>query len=179
LSVGRLAETLQASHQTQVRYVDKSTHQERYRTLSFAFVPIRVEGVEHPLYLIVAHTGRKRPLLLVTNRRPERPEEAGALIQAYFERWGNEEVTRACKQLTGLERIRVRALSALRRLTWLAMIAVGIQALSVLTCPQLTRATLDRAKEFIRKVRFVVYRVWRVVQEDVRRALESRPHLFT
>jgi len=43
----------------------------------------------------------------------------------------------------------------------------------------LRRAILDRAKELIPKVRFVVYRIWRVVQADLRRALEVRPHRVT
>jgi len=106
-------------------------------------------------------------------------KEAGDLIQAYLERWGSEEVTRACKQLTGLERIRVRSFHAMRRLLWLAMIAVGMQSLMILTRPRLRRAILDRAKELIPKVRFVVYRIWRVVQADLRRALEVRPHRVT
>jgi hypothetical protein len=179
MNVGRLAETLEARHTTQIRYVDKSNHQEKFRSIPFTWAPIWVEGVDHALYLIVAHTGRKRPLLLVTDHRPESSEDAGELIQAYLERWGSEEVTRACKQLTGLERIRVRSLLAMRRLLWLAMIAVGIQALLLLTRPRLRRALLDRAKEFIPKVRFVAYRLWRVVQADLRHALEVRPHLFT
>jgi hypothetical protein len=179
MNVARLAATLDARHTTQIRYVDKSTHEERVRSIPFTWAPIWVDGVDHPLYLIVGHTGRKRPLLLVTDRRPVGPEDAGELIQAYLERWGSEEVTRACKQLTGQERIRVRSFRAMRRLTWLAMIAVGIQALADLTRPRLRRATLDRAKEFIEKVRFVLYRTWRVVQSDVLRALEARPHLFT
>jgi len=179
MNVGRLAETLDARYTTEIRYVDKSSHKEKSRSIPFTWIPIWVEGVDHALYLIVGHTGRKRPLLLVTDCRPETSTEAGELIQAYLERWGSEEVTRACKQLTGLERIRVRSLAAMRRLLWLAMIAVGIQAILILTRPRLTRAILDRAKEFIPKVRFVLYRVWRVVQTDLRRALEVRPHLFT
>jgi Transposase DDE domain len=178
VNILRFAQTLEARHTTQVRSVDKSTHQEKYRTIPFAWAPIWIDGVEQAQYLVVGHTGRKRPLLLITNRRPESPQEAGELIQAYLERWGNEEVTRACKQLTGLERIRVRKLQAIRRLVWLAMIAVGIQALSILTRPRWTQATLNRAKEFIRKVRFVLYRVWRVVQQDVLRALQVRPFRF-
>jgi hypothetical protein len=178
-NVGRLAETLDARYTTEIRYVDKSNHRERFRDIPFTWAPIWVEGVGHALYLIVAHTGRKKPLLLVTDRRPEASKDAGELIQAYLERWGSEEVTRACKQLTGLEGIRVRSLAAMRRLLWLAMIAVGIQALILLTRPRLRRAILDRAKEFIPEVRFVAYRVWRVVQTDLRRALEVRPHLFT
>jgi hypothetical protein len=179
MNVARLAETLEARHLTEIRYVDKSSHHEKFRSIPFTWAPIWVDGVDHALYLIVAHTGRKKPLLLVTDRRPETSKDAGELIQAYLERWGSEEVTRACKQLTGLERIRVRSLAAMRRLLWLAMIAVGIQALILLTRPRLRRAILDRAKEFVPKVRFVLYRVWRVVQTDLRRALEVRPHLFT
>jgi hypothetical protein len=92
---------------------------------------------------IVADTGRKRPLLLVTGCRPAR-KEAGDLIQAYLERWGAKVTT--CKQWTGLERIRVCSFHAMRRLLWLAMIAVGIQALMILArgCVGLS---LDRAKE--------------------------------
>lgn len=179
VNIGQLAESLAARHTTQIRYVDKSSHREKFRSISFTWVPIWVNGVDHALYLIVAHTGRKRPLLLVTDRRPASTKEAGDLIQAYLERWGSEEVTRACKQLTGLERIRVRSFHAMRRLLWLAMIAVGIQSLMILTRPRLRRSILDRAKEFIPKVRFVVYRIWRVVQADLRHALEVRPHLVT
>lgn len=179
INIGQLAETLDARHTTQIRYVNKSNHVEKFRSISFAWVPIWVKGVDHALYLIVAHTGRKRPLLLVTDRRPASTKEAGDLIQAYLERWGSEEVTRACKQLTGLERIRVRSFHAIRRLLWLSMIAVGIQALMILTRPRLRRAILDRAKEFIPEVRYVVYRIWRVVQTDLRRAMELRLHLVT
>ena len=174
INIGQLAETLDARHTTQLRHVNKSNHVEKFRSIPFAWVPIWVKGVDHALYLIVAHTGRKRPLLLVTDCRPASTKEAGDLIQAYLERWGSEEVTRACKQLTGLERIRVRSFHAMRRLLWLAMIAVGIQALMILTRPRLRRAILDRAKEFIPTVRFVAYRIWRVVQTDLRRALEAR-----
>ncbi|MEO5726310.1 MAG: transposase [Byssovorax sp.] len=179
VNISQLAESLDARHTTQIRYVDKSSHREKLRSIPFTWVPIWVKGVDHALYLIVAHTGRKRPLLLVTDCRPASPKEAGDLIQAYLERWGSEEVTRACKQLTGLERIRVRSFHAMRRLLWLAMIAVGIQSLMILTRPRLRRAILDRAKEFIPKVRFVVYRIWRVVQADLRHALEVRPRLVT
>ena len=178
-NVGQLAETLEARHTTEIRYVDKSSHKEKLRKIHFSWVPIWVDGVNHVMYLIVAHTGRKRPLLLVTDRRPESSKEAGDLIQAYLERWGSEEVTRASKQLTGLEKFRVRSFAAMRRLLWLAMIAVGIQALIILTRPRLRRAILDRAKEFISTVRFVLYRVWRVVRTDLERALMVRPHLFT
>jgi hypothetical protein len=179
LPVGRLAEALEARHMTQIRYIDKSTHEEKCRLIRFAYAPIWIDGVDHPLYLIVGHTGYKHPLLLVTDRCPRSAEEAGLLIQAYLERWGNEEVTRACKQLTGLERIRVRSLAAMRRLVWCGMIAVGLQALCILTRPRVRRAILNRAKEFIAQVRFVAYRVWRVIKEDMMHALKIRPHLFT
>lgn len=175
IALKELAKTLHAPYSTQVRFVDKSNHKTRYHLVAFNWVPIWIDGVHHPLYLIVVHTGKKNPMWLVTDRRPESTEEAGTLIQAYLERWGNEEITRACKQLTGLERVCVRSLRAIRRLVWLAMIAVGIQAFLILTQKRWTHSVLDRAKEFIRSVRFVLYRVFRVVKEEVRRAIEVRP----
>ena len=174
IAVETFAQTLAARHTMQIRYVDKRSHKEKYRTISFTWAPIWIDGVSHAQYLIVAHTGRKHPLLVVTNKRPENAKEAAASITAYMERWGNEEMTRACKQLTGLERIRVRSMASLRRMMWLAMIAVGLQAFSILTCGRLTRATLERAKEFIEEVRFVLYRIWRVVQGDILTALQRR-----
>lgn len=178
IQVGEMAKHLDAKHTTEVRFVDKRSHQERQRTVTFAWAPVWIDGVDHAQYVIVAPTGRKHPLLILTNRRPANDKEAGDIIQGYLERWGNEETTRACKQLTGLEQIRVRTLRSMRRLLWLAMVAVGLQAWSILTCGRLTRATLDRAKEFIKKVRFVLYRIWRVVQQDVLSALKTNPLRF-
>jgi len=178
LQVQALAATLQPRYVAEVRYVDKSNHKAKTRKVTFNWAPIYTDGVDHGQYLVVVHTGRKRPLLLVTNHRPESAEEAAELIQGYLERWGNEETTRAEKQLVGMEGMRVRTLGAMRRLLWLSMVAVGIQAMLILTCGRLTRAILDRAKEFIADVRFVLYRVWRVVQGDVRRAIDRRSPLL-
>jgi len=178
VQVQELAATLSPRYSAEVRYVDKSNHKARTRKVAFTWVLIHTDEVDHPQYLLVVHTGRKRPLLLVTSHRPQSPEDAAELIQAYLERWGNEEVTRAEKQLVGLEGMRVRTLAAMRRLLWVSMVAVGIQAMLILTCGRLKRAILDRAKEFVAEVRFVLYRVWRVVQGDVRRALDRRSPLL-
>lgn len=174
INVADLAASLRTPHTADVRFVDKSTHKERSREVEFGWAPIWIDGVDHAQYLIVVDTGRANRLLLVTDKRPENAAEAAAMIHAYFERWGSEEVTRVEKQVTGLEKVRVRSLCAIRRLGWLAMIAVGIQALATLTRPKLRQVTLSRAKEFIARVRFIFYRIWRVVQGDVRRALDRR-----
>ena len=178
LQVQAVAASLLPRYTAEVRYVHRSSHKARMRRVTFNWAPIYTDGVDHPQYLLVVHTGRKRPLLLVTNRRPESPEEAAELIQGYLERWGNEETTRAEKQIVKMEGMRVRTLAAMRRLLWLSMVAVGIQAMLILTCGRLKRAILDRAKEFIADVRFVLYRVWRVVQGDVRRAIDRRSPLL-
>ena len=174
VQVGVFAETLQTRHTAQVRYVNKFSHKAKKRTIPIAWAPVWIDGVDHPQYLVVGHTSKTRRLLLLTDVRPENAEEAGALLAAYLERWGNEETIRAVKQLTGLERIRVRAFPAIQRLVWLAMIAVGIQALMIMKHGRLTRAVLDRAKEFIKSVRYVIYRVWRVMREDLSRAVKPR-----
>jgi hypothetical protein len=58
--------------------VNKSNHVEKFEaSRSPGCLPIRVKGVDHALYLIVAHTGRKRPLLLVTDCRPASPRGRG------------------------------------------------------------------------------------------------------
>jgi hypothetical protein len=124
------------------------------------------QGVDHALYLIVTH-GSQTATLAGHRLSPGESERGRGPDPSPPRAVGSEEVTRACK-LTGLERIRVRSFHAMRRLLWLAMIAVGIQALMILTRPRLRRAILDRAKEFIPTVRFVAYRIWRVVQTDLR-----------
>jgi hypothetical protein len=58
------------------------------------------------------------------DRRPTRLHENDVTC-----RWGTEEATRAFKQLSGVEDFRVRKWESIPRLTFMASMAVGIQAL--------------------------------------------------
>lgn len=174
VKVGVLVESLDYRHTVLLRRVNKSTHKETWKSVPLAWVPVWIDGVDHAQYVVVAQTGKRTRLMVVTDVRPETAEQAGQLISAYLERWGNEEATRALKQLTGLENIRVRSLVAIRRLVWLALIAVGIQSAMTLGAGRLARAVLDRCKEFIAEVRYKIYRIWRVVRQDMIKAIERR-----
>ena len=116
-----------------------------------------MKGIEHSLYLLVANTGRRNLLYLITDRAPVSEKQAASWVRSYFERWGNEEVTRCLGQLTGLENIRVRSMKSIRRLVMMAMIAVGLVALLEVMHPAVARGLLGRSKEFIARVRYKTY----------------------
>jgi len=84
-------------------------------------------------------------------------------------RWGIEEDIRLRKQKTGVEGFRVRNWRSIRRLTFLAMLACGIQALWLLTSPKAAQRLIARVKVFIEHVLFQHYRLW----DGVRDALLS------
>ena len=162
-NIAKFAEGLKKSHVVNIRYVDKKTHAQRTYPLSFAFVPVRLPDVEGSFWLIVVTGTLGEDWLLLSDHRPRNAKEAAAIIQAYIERWGNEEVTRLWKQCTDAEDVRVRKLCAIRRLLFLSMIAVGIQALWFLLRPKSAQKLIARVKVFISIVRFVYYRLWRGV----------------
>jgi len=72
-------------------------------------------------------------------------------------------VTRLWKQCVDAEDVRVRKLCAIRRLLFLSMVAVGIQALWLLRRPKSAQKLIARVKVFIQSVRFLYYRLWRGV----------------
>jgi len=162
-NIATFAEGLKKSHAASIRYVDKKTHAQKTCRLSFAFVPVRLPDVEGSFWLIVVTGTQGEDWLLLSDQRPRSAKEAEAIIQAYIERWGNEEVTRLWKQCVDAEDVRVRKLCAIRRLLFLSMVAVGIQALLLLRRPKSAQKLIARVKVFIQSVRFLYYRLWRGV----------------
>lgn len=168
----QFVENLARKYQTQIRYVDKSSHKVKWRKVDFNWAPVHFKSVNHPLYAVVVWRGKRKPMVLLTDKRPETQEQAAEVIAAYYERWGNEEVTRLFKCVTGLETMRVRSMQGQRRLMWLALIAMGIQALLAWENPRLWIATVKRATELRDWVRFELYRIARVFRADVPKTLE-------
>ena len=113
--------------------------------------------------MVVVTGTRGEDWLLLTDQRPRNAKEAEAIVQAYIERWGNEEVTRLWKQCVDAEDIRVRKLCAIRRLLFLSMVAMGIQMLWLLLYPKRAQRLIARVQVFIEDVRFQYYRLWRGV----------------
>lgn len=173
-SVRSLGESLKRPYTTWGRRVNHSTHEEETVAITFNYVPVVMKGIEHSLYLLVANTGRRNLLYLITDRAPVSEKQAASWVRSYFERWGNEEVTRCLGQLTGLENIRVRSMKSIRRLVMMAMIAVGLVALLEVMHPAVARGLLGRSKEFIARVRYKTYRLWRIVQSRLTQVCTRR-----
>jgi hypothetical protein len=162
-NIAIFADGLKKPYSASIRYVDKKTHVQKSCNVSFGYVPVRLPDVEGSFWLLVVTGTQGEDWLLLSNERPRNAKEAEAIVQAYIERWGNEEVTRLWKQCVDAENIRVRKLWAIQRLLFLSMVAIGIQALWLLLRPQSAKKLIARVKVFIPDVRFLYYRLWRGV----------------
>jgi Transposase DDE domain len=160
-NIATFAAGLKKPHSARIRYVDKETHEQKTGLVSFAYVPVRLPEVGGAYWLIVVTGTRGEDWLLLSSHRPRNAKEAGAIIGAYIERWGSEEITRLWKQCVDAEDVRVRKLCAIRRLLFLSMVAVGIQALWLLLRPGAAQKLIARMQVFIPTVRFQYYRLWR------------------
>jgi len=161
VSMSELAAGLRKPHAIEMPYVDKRTHDLQHATASFGFAPVRLPGIEQALTMIVIDGGRDEDIVLLTNVPVRRIEDAATVVLAYLRRWGSEEATRALKQLTGVEDFRVRRWNSIRRITFLASMALGIQALWLVTRPSSAERVIARVKQFFEHVLFRYYRLWR------------------
>jgi len=148
-STKKLASGLAKPYSVDTPYVNKSTHELEYFRRSFTYVPVRVPGTMRRLWLVVVK-GRKEDWYLLCNEEEMNAERASQIVLAYLLRWGNEEVTRCFKQCTGAEKFRVRKLVAIRRLLFLAMLALATQALLLFLEPREAKRMMARVQAFIR-----------------------------
>lgn len=164
-----LAAGLRKPHSAQVPYVNKSTHAVAHASVSFGFAPVRLLEIDAPLTMIVIDGGRNEDIVLLTSARIADVDQAASIVLAYMRRWGSEEATRAFKQLTGVEDFRVRRWESIRRLTFLAMMTCGVQALLLLTRPATAARYIARVKQFIEHVLLRHYRLWRGIADAILR----------
>jgi hypothetical protein len=155
-----LAASLNKPHDLLVPYVHKKTHEVRYWPVRFGFAPVRLPGTNDRLWMIVVTGLREQDMVLLTNDDISSPDGAARIVLAYMRRWGIEEGVRCWKQKTGVEGFRVRNWNSIRRLTFLSMLAYGIQALWLITSPASARRLIARVKVFIEEVLFLNYRLW-------------------
>jgi hypothetical protein len=154
------ASNLNKPHIVMMPYVDKSSHKIAYYPLRFGYAPVRLPGVKGTYWLIVVTGTRKDDWLLLSNKPVRKSKDAAAIVLAYVQRWGNEEVTRFWKQSTGAENFRVRKLCSIRRLLFVSMLAIAIQAYWLLTRPSTVRKVIALVQAFIEKVPFMHYRLF-------------------
>jgi hypothetical protein len=159
LTVGRLGWGLAKPHTVDVPFVDTSTHKVVYSKMAYGYVPVWVPGIDKRMWLVIAK-GRKQDWYLLSNEEKMDAKRAGEIVLAYIFRWGNEEVTRCFKQCTGAENFRVRSLVAIRRLLFLAMLALAVQALLLFLNPSVAKQVMAMVQAFFRHVLFPHYRLW-------------------
>ena len=156
-----LAAGLRKPYTTDVPYVDKSSHAVSFASASFGFAPVRLPQIDAPLTMLAIDIGHNEDIVLLTNARITDADQAEQIVLAYLRRWGSEEATRAFKQLTGIEDFRVRKWESIQRLTCLAMITCGVQALMLLTRATMAARYITRVPQFFDNVLLKNYRLWR------------------
>jgi hypothetical protein len=159
-----LAESIQKPHEVNVPYVSKSTHRLKQWPLRFGYVPVRLPGFKGRYFMIVVTGLRNEDMVLLTNDDIKTVRQARRIVLAYMRRWGIEEGIRCWKQSTGVEDFRVRNWNSIRRLTFLSMLAYGIQALWLICSPAAAKRLIVRVKVFIQHVPFQHYRLWEGVK---------------
>jgi Transposase DDE domain len=160
-----LAAGLHKPHSIDVPYVDKRSHEQKFAPASFGFAPVRLPNIDAPLTMIVIDGGREEDIVLLTNAHITHADQAEEIVLAYLRRWGSEEATRAFKQLTGVEDFRVRKWESIKRLTCLAMITWGIQALMLIKRTRDAVRYIARVPQFFEDVLLKNYRLWRGIAD--------------
>lgn len=122
--MSKLAASLDLPHETVVRTRTRGSRDVEHPA-RYTFVPVHLRGFDRTFGLVVVDTGHDHRLMFLTWRPPKSAREAGEWVRAYFRRWGVEDSARACKQLTGLEDVRVLSLRAISRLVRLAGMVLG------------------------------------------------------
>ena len=159
-----LAASLRKPFDTEVPYVDKKTHEMRHWPVSFNFVPVRLPDMPGRFWMIVI-TGLREDMVLLVNFKLTSARQVERIVLAYLRRWAVEEGIRCWKQVTDVEDFRVRNWNSIRRMTFFSMMAYGIQALWLLTCPATAKRLIARVKQFIEEVPFRHYRLWAGVKD--------------
>ena len=98
----------------------------------------------------------------------ENLEQAKQIIWYYKQRWACEEASQFLKSRVGLERFRIRGYEAIRRLVLLAMFAMGFLTWILLRNKQLTGRIFSYTSRFLKKMKFVYYRLLYNLQEFAR-----------
>ena len=153
-----LADGLVLPHSVRVRTRTKGSRDVE-RLVHFTSIPVHLHGVEGQRGLIVASLGRHKRMMLLCWRVPRSPEEAAQLLRAYLRRWSVEDSGRACKQLVGIEDVRVQSLRAISRLVRLAGMALGWLCLLLLFARKTVAEILSRAKTVGREPLLLLYRL--------------------
>ena len=100
------------------------------RHLKFSYAPIKLPALkDKELTLVIIRGLGKKPMLLISNLKPEAKKLTLAILKYYIRRWRIEEYFRFKKQKFDLENFRVRSLKRIRNLDLILSITIGFLAL--------------------------------------------------
>lgn len=130
----------------------------RFQRHLIGYQAVRLPGRAEPLYLVVSLIPGSDgpPMMLLTNLQVNRFGDAERVLQGYGKRWKAEEGIRLLKQEVALEGFRIRSLQAIRRLVFLAMLAIAFLVLLSLRTLSFAERLVRLGKP-LRRARGVIY----------------------
>jgi hypothetical protein len=100
------------------------------RNLKFSYAPIKLPALkDKELTLVIIRGLGKKPMLLISNLRPDAKKLTLAILKTYIRRWKIEEYFRFKKQKFDSENFRVRSMKKIRNLDLILSITIGFLAL--------------------------------------------------
>ncbi|SDF60976.1 Transposase DDE domain-containing protein, partial [Halanaerobium congolense] len=100
------------------------------KKVKFSYAKIKLPVIpDKKLTLVIVRGLGKKPMLLISNLKPESKKLTEVILRVYIKRWKVEEYFRFKKQQFDLENIRVRSLNSIRTMDLILTILIGFIAM--------------------------------------------------
>lgn len=100
------------------------------KKVKFSYAKIKLPVIpDKKLTLVIVRGLGKKPMLLISNLKPESKKLTEVILRVYIKRWKIEEYFRFKKQQFDLENIRVRSLNSIRTMDLILTILIGFIAM--------------------------------------------------
>ena len=143
------------------------TSRRRFETHMIGYQAVRLPVRPEPLYLVVSIIPGKEGgvMMLLTNLEVNSFGDAERVLLGYARRWKAEEGIRLLKQEVGLEGFRIRSLEAIKRLVFLAMLAIAFLVMLSLRALSFAERLVRLGKPLRRAKGAIYYRLTRGVRK--------------
>jgi len=138
----------------------------RFQDHYVGYQEVRLPGRDEPLWLVVSIVPGRHGgvMMLLTNLPITRFRQAERVLRYYRRRWKAEDGIRLVKQRVGLEGFRIRSLRAIRRLCFLALLAIAFLVTLSLKTLSLAERIAKRGQPLRRATGMILYRLARGMQ---------------
>jgi len=100
------------------------------KKVKYSFAKIKLPAIpDKELTMVIIKGFGKKPMMLISNLKPESKKLTKTIFEAYLKRWRVEEYFRFKKQQFDLEDIRVQSLNSIRNMDMLLTILIGFIAM--------------------------------------------------